>query len=317
VNNLRWVVINPTHHHGKKIPEYMMWSNDSFDNLSRLLNAPLYHILDEDIDETADAYFIANFDISLIDHEVEFAKRMKERGAKILAAYSQDVRFLHGQGLLSDSGTLWTKLAEVADVISSGINTNVKIFGRYQDKVIPMGEIIEDNDFASILYEERDIDLLTSGAIGEECLSFELEFLSLVKERFPDKKVVSCIHGCYGELVNKLRQKYPWIEFTTETFLPLLQRTKVYCNPELRPRPGRSLVECYYCRTPFIASDFMYHAKLCKEYTYSSSSIVDWVDTYEKLIKEDHRQIIVKMEERAIEDNFENVYERIMKEFNL
>ncbi len=313
---MKWTVINPTHHHGKLVQEYMMWSNDSFDNLSRLLNAKLYHILDEDIDKEADAYFIANFDINLVDKEIEFAKQMKDRGAKILAAYSQDVRFLHGQGLLNNNGTLWTGLAEVADVISSGINTDLKIFGRYQNKVIPMGEIIEDNDF-SIPYHERDIDLLTSGAIGEECLSFELEFLSLVKQKFPEKKVVSVIHGHYGGLVNKLKQKFPWIEFSTNNFLPLLQRAKVYCNPELRPRPGRSLVECMYCRVPFIASEMMYHSKLCKEYTYKWSSIVDWVDTYERLLNDDWDEIIKNMEERAIEDNFENVSNRVMKGFHL
>ena len=313
---MKFVIIQPTHHHGKLVPEYMLWSNDSFDNLSRLLNAKLYHILDSDIDREADAYFIANFDINLIEKEIEFAKQMKERGAKIIAAYSQDVRFLHGQGLMSDNGTLWTGLSEIADVISSGINIDLKIFGRYQDKVIPMGEIIEDNDF-SISYDKRNIDLLTSGAIGEECLSFELEFLSLVKQRFPEKRVVSAIHGCYIELVEKLIKKYPLIEFSTENFISLLQRSKVYCNPELRPRPGRALVECMYCKVPFIASEFNYHAKLCKEYTYRWTSIVDWVDTYERLLNDDWDQIVLNMEDRAIEDNFENVYNRILKGFNL
>lgn len=314
MKNLNWVMVNPTHRNGRTVRKEMMWSNDSFDNLARLLGAKLYHILDANIDEMADAYYIANFDINLIEKEIEFAKKMKVRGAKILAAYSQDVRFLHGAGLVNDNGTLWTGLAEVADVISSGINPDLKIFGRYQPKVIPMGEVVEDNNF-SIPYEQRDIDLLTSGAIGEECMSFEFEFLSLIKERHPEKRVVSCIHGCYANVIERLKANFPWIEISTEPLLGLMQRAKVYCNPELRPRPGRSLVEAYYCRTPFISSDMMYHSKLCQEFTYKWSSIVMWADVYDEVLQSDYNEVIRKMEERAVEDNFENVYNRIIKGF--
>jgi hypothetical protein len=316
MRKLRWTLINPTYKNGIQFLSEAVWCNDSFYNLSRLFDAKLYHITDSNIDETADAYFIPNFDIALIDKEIEFAKKMKARGAKILAAYSQDVRFLHGGGLINNDGTLYTGLCEVADVISSGVNPNMKIFGRYQDKVIHMGEIIEDNDF-SIPYEKRDIDLLTSGAIGEECLSFELEFLSLVKQRHPEKKVVSVVHGCYGELIEKLKIKYPQIQFESSSFIHFLQRAKVYCNPELRPRPGRTLAECYYCRVPFIASEMMYHSKMCSEFTYRWSSIVDWADTYDRILGSDTNKIISNMEERAIFDNFNNVNERIMKGFNL
>jgi len=318
LNNLKVVLINPTHHHGKTVPKSMIWTNDSFDTSAKLFGAKLYHILDEDIDRTADLYYIINFDINLIDKEIEFATQMKQRGAKILVSYSQDVRFLHGGGLWNSKGFIYTDLCEVADMIVCGISQDIKIYGRYQDKVIQMGEIIEDNDF-SIPYEERDIDLLTSGAIGEECLGFELEFLSLIKQKFPEKRVVSIIHSYYGSLIDILRKKYPLIEFPNDgtSFINYLQRAKVYCNPELRPRSGRSLVEAYYCRTPFISSSMMYHSKMCPNFTYNSSSIVDWVNIYELLINSNYKDIVFKMEEVAKFDMFENVYKRILEKIRL
>jgi hypothetical protein len=308
----KWVIIQPTHHHGQICPSHKPWNNDSFSNLSRLFKAPMYHILDEFVDETADVYFIENFDIGLVRVEIEFAEAMKERGAKIVIGFSQDMRFFHGAGMMNNDGYSWIDLCAISDCIASGGSYDLRIYGRYQDKVIPWGEVLEDLDF-SIPYEERTIDFLTSGATGEETISFEVEMLLMLKEKYPDKRFVCLIRNGAKDIGLKLQERFPQIEFPFEgqSLMYYMQQTKTYCNIELRPRPARALMEAYYCRVPLIGSAQTYHSNLCPEFTFTKTDFYDIADKYELLLSKDPKTIIKDMEERAKFDLFDSVYKRI------
>ena len=309
-----FIIIQPTHVDKRLISSTEKWSNDSFNNLSRLFQARLYHIDHNDIPLDADVYWLINYDVNLIEKEIAFLKKVKEKGAKILVGFSQDWRFLLGQGLVSEQGTIYTELCEVADAIGSGIFNGLGIWGRYQNKVIDMGEIVEDINF-SIPYEERTIDFLISGAIIGYTLPFEVELALMVKEKYPDKRIVCCTPD-ENEVKSKLIEKYgDRIEFATSKilFLEHLKIAKYYCNLELRPRGGRSLIESYYCRVPYISSKWAYHSNLCADFTFDSNNLVDIFNKYEQMINCDYGILVREMEFEAQYDSFENVYGRIVK----
>lgn len=311
----KWTIIQPVCR-GGSMETSGQWSNHTFLNFSRLFNAKLYHITDSNIEMDSDVYHIVNFDIGLLEQEIEFAKAVKRRGAKVTVGFSQDFRFLIGDGLISNQGHLYTELCKVADGIQSGV-PDKGIYGRFQDKVILMGEILEDQSFA-LPYENRSIDLVTSGPAGEQSLSFELEFLLMIKEKYPDKKLVSCIHAPHRPIVEKLRVNYPQITFAIEhPLMDYMRMSKVYCNPEIRPRPGRTLMEAFYFRVPFISSSWTYYSKLCKEFSYNKVSITEMFDKYELLIHSDVNEIIYKMEQRAQEEMFDAVYSRIKEKLGI
>lgn len=320
----KWLIVQPSHHSGVVISPFANWTPDSFNNLSRLFQAPLYHINDDNIPTNYDVYMICNYDIELLNKEIQFALDRKKDGAKIIVGFSQDMRFLHGAGLHDSKGNLFTALCDVADGIVSGVHPNLRVYGRYQDKVIEWGEILEPKNF-SMPYEGRPIDLLTSGPIGEQTLSLELEFLLTVKKRHPEKRLVSCIHGIHHELVRHLIPKYPEIEFPFNFDRPnegyplihYMQNSKAYCNPEIRPRPARALMEAYYCRVPFISSSATYFSKLCSEFVFHENDIVGMADCYDKLIEKDVNKTIAKMEEIAEFDMLENVYKRAKERIGL
>lgn len=320
----KWTLLQPTYKEGMLFSPDYKWVNDSFYNLSRLFYARMYHINDADIEMDSDVYHVCNFDINLIEKEIEFCKKVKANGAKVLVGFSQDLRFLHGGELLSSQCTLYSELCEVADVITSGSNPNLGLYGRYQDKVVDIGEILEPLDF-SIPYEDRYIDIMTSGSVGEQSLSFALEFLLMIKDKYPDKRAVCCIHRHHIELIQMLQKKYPQIEFPIILKLPtqlsqilqFLRLSKCYCNPEIRPRPARALSEAYYCRTPFISSDSTYLSRLCPDFTYNGNNIVQMFNNYERMLDTSSEDIIKKMEEQAQYDMFENAYKRLKEKLGL
>ena len=320
----KYLILQPTHKNGTLMPTNAQWSNDSFLNMSRLLNAKLFHIDDYNIDLNADIYHICNFDIELIEKEIEFAKARKGEGAKIIVGFSQDLRFLHCDGLMNSNGFLWTNLCEVADAVTSGISSDLKMYGRQQDKVIDWGELLEPLNF-SYPYDKRPIDFLTSGPIGEQSLSFELELLLTLKEKYPEKRFVSCIHGIHHEKIRKLAKRYPQIEFPFNPDNPIagkpllfyLQQAKVYCNPEVRPRPGRAMMDAFYCRVPFISSSWTYFSRLCPEFKFNRNDIWEIVEKYEKILESDYNILIKDMEKNAEYDLYWNVLDRAKKKIGL
>jgi hypothetical protein len=287
--------------------------------LSKQFKAPCYHILDANIPLDADGYMICSFDINLIEKEIEFVKKVQANGAKVIVGFSQDMRFLHGGALMSSSGTLWTSLCEVADVISSGVNIDLKIYGRFQHKVIPLGEVLEDYNW-TVPEEEKLYDLIGCGSVSEHALSFQLEFLLMAKEKFPDHRIACVIAGQHLPLIEKLRPMYPQIDFPYDPdrmphLIDYIKKTKVFFNPEIRPRPGRVAMECYYCRVPFIASRMAYHSRLCEEFSYTWIDFQDMLNKYSAIVYSDKKDIISKMEERAKFDMFDQFYKRISDAF--
>ncbi len=311
----KWTIIQPTHIDKRLIPSDAEWSNDSFNNLSKLFQARLYHINHDaidDIEEDSDVYFLISYNINLIDKEIDFLKRMKEKGAKTIVGFSQDRRFLLGHGLTNVFGTSYIDLCEVVDAIGLGVSTDLKFYGRFQHKTFEMGEILEPLNF-SIPYEDREIDFTISGAMNGYTSAFEVEFMEMIAEKYPDKRLVICLPD-EVEFKKYLIEKHPNIEFPSSAENPLLhfmKNSKAYCNLELRPRAGRTLMESYYCRVPFISSAWTYFSKLCPDFTYSSFSVVDMFNKYELLLNSDSHKVIKYMEEKAEYDLFDNVYKRI------
>jgi hypothetical protein len=320
----KYIILQPTHSQGLLVPSNAQWSNDSFINMSRLLSAKLYHINDMNIDLNADIYHICNFDIELIEKEIQFAEDRKKDDAKIIVGFSQDLRFLHCDGLMNSNGVLWTELCRVSDIVTSGISSDLRMYGRYQDKVVDWGELLEPLNF-SIPYDQRPIDFITSGPIGEQSLSFELELLLTIKEKYPEKRVVSCIHGIHHEKIRKLVKRYPQIEFpfnpenpTAGKPLPYyLRQSKVYCNPEIRPRPGRAAMDAFYCRVPFISSSWTYFSRLCPEFKFHRNDILEIVEQYDKILESDPILLIKEMEKNAEYDLYWNVLDRAKKKMGL
>jgi hypothetical protein len=312
-DNIKFIILQPSHGDRRLLPPNYPWGNDSFNNLSRLFQARLYHINDPGIEMDAKVYWLINFDIGLADKEIEFIKKVQANGAKVIIGFSQDLRFLLGVALMNENGTMYTDICAVADGITSGCSPDVRIYGRYQDKMIPMGEVLDDLDF-SYEVENKDIDLLMSGPIGEQTLPFELEFALMVKEKYPEKHVMMNIPDIHFKIKEKIIPKYPQIDMPSSVKFPLIgcmKRTKIYCNPELRPRGGRALMEAYYCRVPFISSEQAYYSRLCPDFTYNKNDLVGMFEKYEMILNSDRNKIIRDMEERAQYDMFEPVYKRI------
>jgi len=313
-------IIQPTHSGGQLSPQNMSWTNDSFRMLSKQFNAPCYHIGEgKNIPLNKDFYILCSFDITIIQKEIEFVNEVHKNGGKVLSGFSQDLRFLNGGALLNHQGYLYTDLCEVSDAVSSGINPEMKVYGRFQNKVIPLGEIIEDINW-STPFEQKEYDLIACGAASEYALSFQLEFLLLAKQRHPDHRIACVIAGQHLPLIETLRKKYPQLEFPMNpqknpNLLSYIKETKVYANTEIRPRPCRTAMEAYYCRVPFISSGMTYHSRMCPDYAYYWTDIVDMVDKYDLILSRDRNEIIKDMEEKAKYDMFDNFYKRITDKF--
>lgn len=314
----KWALIQPTHVDRRLLAPDSGWSNDSFNNISRLFQARVYHTTDPEIDETADVYWNINLNMAYIDKEINFLTKMKDKGKKIVVGFSQDTRFMIGNDLINDQGYIYTDLCKVADVIGGGINPDLEMFGRYQHKVVDMGEILEPLNF-SIPYEDRNIDLLISGELNGKTLPFELEFASMIYEKYPNTKITICVPD-YVTFKESVIKKYPHFSFPSSekiTFLNCMRDSKVYLNLECRPRGGRTLIEAYYCRTPFIACVNNYHTNLCKESSYTFNDLGEMVGGYERLLYSNHKKNIEIMEERALNDYFEPVYNRMKTKLGL
>jgi hypothetical protein len=316
--NKKVVILQPSHNHGVKAAQDKPWDNDSFSNLSRLFNAPLYNITDQDIPLDADIYLICNCFISLLEQEIEFAKKVKSLGKKVIVCFSHDYRFTLGADLMTPNGILYTDLCEVADVIAGGVNTHLNLYGRFQHKVFEM-EILENLNF-SLPYEQRDIDFLTCAQASDTSLSLEVELLLLFKEKYPDKKVCCLAHGNSVEITKKLQARFPQIYFPInegQSLLYYMKRAKCFCNVENRPRPGRMLIEAYYCRTPFIGPSCAYFSRLCFEFSYLWFDYDYILEKYEKISKETYNDLVLNMEQTAQFYSIENVEKRIIEKLGV
>lgn len=311
----KWYILQPVYGGKWGIPDKNIpWSNDCNITLGKLLQAPGNHFSNDDIDFDADIYYMIIFNTDHYEKELELIKKLKSLGKKVILTFSADMRFLTGEGLLGHTGINYTDLCAEVDLIISGIPEHIKIYGRYQHKVLSMGVFLERLNFSTNI--EKDIDILVTGSIfrNEPTLSFGLELMSLLKERYPDKKIVYPTK--YKQV---LQSRYPTIEFIDADLymyntglVPLLQRSNIYINPELRPNPGRAMIEAFYCRVPYICSSMSYPSKYIPDFTYDNMNLEHIVNQYDKMLHSDRDEIIKKAEQLVEEDYFENAIVRIM-----
>ncbi len=313
----KWLIMQPIQNGRWAVPDINKpWDVDCNIALGKLLRAPASHICNNDIDMTADIYCLLSAYTCFYQQEIDFCKRVRSLGKKVVLFLSTDYKFLTGQDLLSESGILYSDLCNEADLIISGMPSHFKFFGRNQHKVIDMGIFLERVNF-SIPYEQRDIDLLLSGSIGrnEITLPFALELMCLLKEKYPNKRIV------YPTAKKSILQpKYPQIEFQEakdingQGLVPWLQKSKHYISVDARPGTNRALIESFYSRTPYISSTMCYTSKYYSDFTYDG--LVNFetiINQYERLLNSDREDIIRKSEKLAEEDYFDKAIVRVME----
>jgi len=308
--NKKIIYIQPLQTSWKVPPLNAKWDNNTFYSFSRLLRADSYHI-NHNIPLDADIYVICSYDIALIDKEIEFFKRVKSLGKKTVLSFSQDFRFLTGRFLVNDlSGNHFGELCKYSDIILSGMSNKIKVYGRYQNRVIDFGLPQERLNF-SIPFENRNIDILISNNAGEENWGITVEFLLMLRDNYPNFNITYSTHINDNRITNELKNSK--INFVPFVLIHYLAKAKMYVNLEIRPRPGRSLLESFYCRTPFVSCDSTYYSKLFSEYTYSLNSIVDMFEATKKMVNSNYYELISDAEKIAEYDYFENFYKRLMK----
>jgi hypothetical protein len=326
MNNIidrKWIMVEPSMTQGEGYPPPPInspWVNNTFINDCRMLQATKYHILSPHLpNDRADAYFLISCIDTHIDHEIEFVKRVRSQGSKVLLAISSDGRFSSGHGLMCHSTqTLYTDLCKEVDVIWSGVDKDLHIYGNNQDKVVDAGEFVERINRSTTPFEQRTIDILGSGFVDEAALSFNIVFFLMLKEKYPEKRCVYAIRNTpgYYDLYNRLRVKYPQIEFTLEPFPVLLNNSKTYINIEPRPRGGRAVLEAWYHRVVSISYSQTYFSKLFPDFAFEKMSFDKILDSYDRMLATNNTQLIQKSEEIMEYDYFEAVYNRIIKKMD-
>ena len=133
----------------------------------------------------------------------------------------------------------------------------------------------------------------------------------LLLERHSNLKIVHSLQECHKSWLDPFRNK--GVEFVHESLLKNLVNTKVYINPEIRPRGGRALLDAWYCRTPFISCDMTFYSQIFPEFTYNRMHINNIADLYDKVIQSDYNTIISKAEKIMEPLYFDNCIKDLMK----
>lgn len=312
----KWLIMQPIQNGRWGVPDANRpWDVDCNIALGKLLRASASHVCNTDIDMTADIYCLLSAYTCFYQQEIDFCKKVRSLGKKVVLFLSTDYKFLTGQDLLSDIGILYSDLCNEVDLIVSGMPSHFKFFGRNQHKVIDMSIFLERVNF-NIPYEQRDIDILLSGSIGrnEITLPFALELMCMLKEKYPDKRIV------YPTAKKHILQsRYPQIEFQEavdiqgQGLVPWLQKSKHYISVDVRPGTNRALIESLYSRTPYISSTMCYASKYYQDFTYDGLVNFETIMIqYENILQSDRNEIIQKSEQLAEEDYFDNAIKRIM-----
>ena len=312
--NKKVILIQALRDHWDAPPIHEPWSNFADRNLTRLLQCSAWHLEHFEaglVPLDADLYLMCSFDVSLLDREIAMVKKLKSLGKKVVVGFSADLRWLVGNCLMSPAGTIYSELCKHVDLIWSGVNPRLHLYGRYQDKVIPFGVPFERGNYSTIPHQNRPIDLLVSSSIGEECISQNLEILLMIKERHPEIRIM---YNTQESLINGVLKQYSdKIEFVHGWLCDRLPYAKYLLSPEIRPRAGRCLVDAWMFRVPFISSDWAYHSRLFPDFTFSEMSMDYIADLFDKLLASDYNMIIKKAEEISEFDYFDNFYPRMLR----
>jgi hypothetical protein len=157
----KWYILQPVYGGKWGVPDKNTpWSNDCNIALGRLLQAGGNHFSNDDIDMTADIYYMIIFNTDHYEKELEVIRKLRAKGSKVILTFSADMRFLTGEGLLGSTGINYTDICAEADLIISAVPDHIKLYGRYQYKVISMGVFLERLNFSSI-NDIKDIDITT------------------------------------------------------------------------------------------------------------------------------------------------------------
>jgi len=136
----------------------------------------------------------------------------------------------------------------------------------------------------------------------------------MFKDKYPEKRIVYPTN--YKQILQPL---YPEIDFISHEeysaglgLVSLLKKTKVYVNVDVRVTPNRTVLESFYCKTPYISCTSSVTSKYYPDFTYDSMNMEHILNQYDKLINSDREGIIKKSEVLAEPDYFENAIVRIM-----
>lgn len=295
----KWIWITPLRTKWSPPPLDEAYTIDVERVFTKFVRASAYHIdYSDDIDMTGDIYVIVQFDISNLEKEIEFAKKVKALGKKLIVCYSADMRFLIGNCFISPQGTLYTELGKYADVILSGMGRKNNIYGRYSDKVIEWALPMERLNFSNRSYEEREIDVLMSGSVGLDSFAFELEFMLMLKEKYPNIKIMHSSQTQHREYMQKF--SHLDITFVHEFLANIMTNAKCYINLEVRPRGARVGLDAFYCRTPMMLCESTLYSELLPDFSYPMTlDFRQILDKYDKLRNTPYDILLNEMETNA------------------
>lgn len=299
-------------------PLHEPYTRDNGRVMSRLLRANAFSLKypnTKEIELDSDIYVIISFDIKMLDKEIEFAKKLKGLGKKIVICMSADYRWLNGENLISPNGKLYTELAEYADVILSGVGDNIAVYGRYQYKVLSWGLPVERLNLSTQPFESRDIDILISSTFDLSQLALELESLLYLKSKYENLNIVFNYSISNKEVLeNKIKYfENKGITFISGDLMDTMPRAKCYLNLEMRPRGGRAILEAFYCRTPFICFDTVFYSKLLPDFVLKSFNMENLLDNYNKLMETPYSNLIQTMELNMESFYFDNMIIKLME----
>lgn len=312
----KWIIVEPSMvGNSGIISNQAPWTNNNFINLSRLLNAKRYHITSSELyQDSADAYYLISCIDTNMEHELAFIDHAHSRGAKVVLAISIDGRFLSGHGLFSyTTGIIYTELCKKVDAIISGIPININMYGKYQNKVVELGEFVEELNFSILPYDQRSINLLSAGSPDECTFSFSVVLFEMLKEKYPSHRFIHSFRSdpSYTNTINLIRDKCPFLELSQEPFYHLLKHSKGFVNLEVRPRFGRIILEAWYHRVPSISSSNVYFSKLFPDFNYSYIDFAKIIECYDKMVEYNYEETMRKAEKILEYDYAQNSYNRV------
>jgi hypothetical protein len=266
------------------------WSNDVRANLQRLLHVPISRGIFLPQNENADIHLITSYVYTKYQAEIDYARKVRAKGKKVIIALGSDGRWLNGSQLMGPDGANYTGLCAEADAILSEVHPAWKVYGRYQHKVLPLAQPLEPFNFQET--GTRDIDVLAAGSNGIGGHPYAVEVGHMIMDKYPTFKYAVVVRP---EHVAMFRQNYPrltFIDAATEDFHKSISRSKVVVNIELKARGGRIPVDGFRTNTPVISSGGAFFSQLYPDLSFDKIDLDFIVNRIEYAIQ--NRDEIIK-----------------------
>jgi hypothetical protein len=255
------------------------WSNDVRANLQRLLKVPVSNGIFFPQNEKADIHLITSYTYTKYQAEIDYARKVKANGKKIVVAIGSDARWLVGGQLMGPDGANYTGILAEADAILSEVHPSWKVYGRYQHKVLPLAQPLEP--FAFKETTTRDIDVLAAGSNGLGGVPYAVEVGYMVLDKHPDLKYVLAVRPEHLDMFRKSHPRLTFLEASGEEFYKCIARSKVAVNIELKARGGRIPVDGFRTNTPVIASSGAFFSQLYPDLAFDRIDLEFIVDRIE------------------------------------